>query len=75
LKNSFNIFPSFLGDILHVLPKEIGQKLIQLHPDPKAFWFAQFLSFILRNNRNFEALMKNVTEKLQLPKTYVGYKK
>jgi hypothetical protein len=57
---------------MHVLPKEIGKKLIKLHPDPKAFWFGEFLSFIMRYNKWFEDLMKNATEKLRLPKTYVG---
>jgi hypothetical protein len=57
---------------MHVLPKEMGKKLIQLHPDPKAFWFGEFLSFIMRYNKWFEDLMRNATEKLRLPKTYVG---
>jgi hypothetical protein len=60
------------GKILWVLPKEIGKKLIDLHPDPKAFWFGQFFSFILRNNLWFDTIIRNATEKLQLPKTYVG---
>ncbi len=57
---------------MHVLPEDIGKKLIKLHPDPKAYWFGQFLSYIMRNNENFEAIMRNATKKLGLPATYVG---
>jgi hypothetical protein len=54
------------------LSKEIGYKLVKLHPDPKAFWFGQFIAFILRNNRLIDEMMKNATEKLGLPEVYVG---
>jgi hypothetical protein len=54
------------------LPEGIGQRLIQLHPDPKAFWFGQFLGYIMRNNKTFDELMINASKKIGLPKIYVG---
>jgi hypothetical protein len=54
------------------LPEKIGHKLVKLHPDPKAFWFGQFIAYILRNNRLIDEVMKNANEKLGLPKVYVG---
>jgi hypothetical protein len=54
------------------LPEGIGQRLIQLHPDPKAFWFGQFLAYIMRNNKMFDELLINAAKKIELPKIYVG---
>ncbi len=39
------------------LPEGIGQRLIQLHPDPKAFWFGQFAHYLMRNNKMIDGLM------------------
>jgi hypothetical protein len=54
------------------LPEGIGQRLIQLHPDPKAFWFGQFVDYLMRNNKIFDELMINASKKIGLPKIYVG---
>ena len=54
------------------LPEGIGQRLIELHPDPKAFWFGQFLDYLMRNNKMFDELMINASKKIELPKIYVG---
>lgn len=54
------------------MPAGIGEKLVRLHPDPKAFWFGQFVKFIMRNNSNIENLIKDVKKKLQLSEPYVG---
>jgi hypothetical protein len=54
------------------LPDGIGQRLIQLHPDPKAFWFGQFIGYIMRNNKMIDELMINASKKIGLPKIYVG---
>jgi hypothetical protein len=33
------------------LPEGIGQRLIELHPDPKAFWIGQFAHYLMRDNK------------------------
>ncbi len=54
------------------LPEGIGQRLVQLHSDPKAFWFGQFLHYIMRNNKMIDELIKDASKKIGLPKVYVG---
>jgi len=54
------------------LPEGIGQRLIELHPDPIAFWFGQFAHYLMRNNKMFDELMINASKKIGLPKIYVG---
>jgi hypothetical protein len=54
------------------LPDGIGQRLIQLHPDPKAFWFGQFIGYIMRNNKMIDELLINASKKIGLPEIYVG---
>jgi hypothetical protein len=54
------------------LPEGIGQRLIELHPDPKAFWFGQFLDYLMRNSKMFDEMMINASKKIGLPKIYVG---
>jgi hypothetical protein len=54
------------------LSEEIGQRLIQLHSDPKAFWFGQFVDYLMRNNKMIDELIKNASKKIGLPKIYVG---
>jgi len=54
------------------MPKSIGQKLIKLHNDPKAFWFGQFIKYILRPNKFINQLMSDAEKKLELPHRYVG---
>jgi hypothetical protein len=54
------------------LPEGIGQRLIQLHSDPIAFWFGQIIDYIMRNNKMFGELMINASKKIGLPKIYVG---
>jgi hypothetical protein len=54
------------------LPEGIGQRLIILHPDPKAFWFGQFLDYLMRNNKMIDELMMDASKKIGLPKIYVG---
>jgi hypothetical protein len=54
------------------LPEGIGQRLIELHPDPKAFWFGQFLDYIMRNNKMFGEMLINASKKIGLPEVYVG---
>jgi hypothetical protein len=54
------------------LPDGIGQRLIELHPDPKAFWFGQFAHILMRNNKMIDELLINASKKIGLPKIYVG---
>jgi hypothetical protein len=54
------------------LPQGIGQRLIELNPDPKAFWFGQFIDYIMRNNKTFDQLLINASKKIGLPEVYVG---
>jgi hypothetical protein len=54
------------------LPEGIGQRLIELHSDPKAFWFGQFAHYLMRNNKTIDELMINASKKIGLPKIYVG---
>ncbi len=54
------------------LPDGIGQRLIQLHSDPKAFWFGQFNSYIMRKNKMIDELLINASKKIGLPEIYVG---
>ncbi len=53
------------------LPEGIGQRLIELHPDPKAFWFGQFAHYLM-GNKLIDELMTNASKKIGLPKVYVG---
>jgi hypothetical protein len=70
--NLINFDYLIIDEISHYFPKEIGHKLIKLHADPKAFWFGQFIGFIMRSNQMIDQLLKKVTEKLELPEIYVG---
>jgi hypothetical protein len=54
------------------LPEGIGQRLIQLHPNPRAFWFGQFIGYSMRSNKMFDELLINASKKIGLPKLYVG---
>jgi hypothetical protein len=54
------------------LPDGIGQRLIQLHLDPKAFWFGQFNSYIMRKNKTIDELLINASKKIGLSEIYVG---
>jgi hypothetical protein len=66
------LFSGSVPTISTYLPEGIGQRLIELHPDPKAFWFGQFLDYIMRSNKMFDELMINASKKIGLPKIYVG---
>jgi hypothetical protein len=66
------LFSGSVPTILTYLPEGIGQRLIELHPDPKAFWFGQFLDYIMRNNKMFDELIINASKKIGLPKIYIG---
>jgi hypothetical protein len=66
------LFSASIPQISTYLPEGIGQRLIELHPDPKAFWFGQFLDYLMRNNKMFDELMINATKTIGLPKIYVG---
>jgi hypothetical protein len=66
------LFSAFNPPSSTYLPEGIGQRLIQLHSDPKAFWFGQFIHYIMRNNKMIDELIKNASEKIGLPKVYVG---
>jgi hypothetical protein len=64
----------FLADppISRDLPEGIGQRLIELHPDPKAFWIGQIVHYLMRNNKIIDELVINAPKKIGLPKIYVG---
>jgi hypothetical protein len=66
------LFSGSVPTISTYLPEGIGQRLIELHPDPKAFWFGQFLDYIMRSNKMFDELIINASKKIGLPKIYVG---
>ncbi len=67
---SFKIFIS--DEISHYFPSELGQKLIKLHADPKAFWFGQFSAFIMRKTQKIDETLKRAENKFDLPQIYVG---
>jgi hypothetical protein len=50
----------------------LGQKLVKLHADPKAFWFGQFSAFIIRKTQKIDETLKRAENKFDLPQTYVG---
>jgi len=54
------------------LPEGMGQRLIELHSDPKAFWFGQFAHYLMRNSKMIDELMISASKKIGLPKIYVG---
>jgi hypothetical protein len=64
----------FLTDppISTYLPEGIGQRLYDLHPDPKAFWIGQIVHYLMRNNKIIDELIINAPKKIGLPKIYVG---
>jgi hypothetical protein len=66
------LFSGSVPTISTYLPEGIGQRLIELHPDLKAFWFGQFLDYIMRSNKMFDELIINASKKIGLPKIYVG---
>ncbi len=68
------MFYVFAEEFADYLPKGIGDQLMKLHPEPKAFWFGQFIKYILRHS-SVESIIRKATQIFELPDIYVRYTK
>ncbi|XP_054709402.1 alpha-(1,6)-fucosyltransferase-like [Uloborus diversus] len=58
--------------LLRTLPKDLGPRILRLHENPLAWWYGQFLKYLMRPNHQLNNALNRVFQDLNFTKGVLG---
>ena len=55
------------------IPRDLSDRMIRLHGDPRVWWVSQFIKYILRYQPETQKMINDAERKMNFTKPVVGY--